>query len=194
MLMEYLQSYGLCFLELTFVLVALMLLHSLKHVIGTASFYLAMGVVMGFAQFVNAAGLNVAPSGSVSGLAVSLGSSILFAPFMAAVLMVYIVDGTLEAQRQLLQATRKSGWMIFVALAIEPFEIKGTPDLVRTGVKIAGAWHYNLNDYPKLMQVIRESPVIDKLISHVFGFSQVQEAFETSASHESAKVMLEPWA
>jgi L-iditol 2-dehydrogenase len=101
--------------------------------------------------------------------------------------------GTLEAQKLLLRATRKRGWMIFVALAIEPFEIKGTPDLVRTGVKVTGAWHYNLNDYPKLMQVIRESPVIDRLISHVFGFSRVQEAFETSASHESAKVMLEPW-
>jgi len=102
--------------------------------------------------------------------------------------------GTLDAQRLLLKATRFSGWMIFVAWANEPFEIRGTRDLVQTGVKLAGAWHYNLNDYPKLMQVIRESPVIDQMITHVFGFSQVQLAFETSASHESAKVMLEPWA
>jgi len=80
-----------------------------------------------------------------------------------------------------------------VALAVEPFEVKGTPDLVQTGVKLAGAWHYNLNDYPKLMQVIREAPGLDAMITHVFGFSQVQQAFETSASHESAKVMLEPW-
>jgi len=101
--------------------------------------------------------------------------------------------GTLEAQRLLLQATRAGGWMIFVALAVEPFEVKGTPDLVQTGVKLAGAWHYNLNDYPKLMQVIREAPGLDAMITHVFGFSQVQQAFETSASHESAKVMLEPW-
>jgi L-iditol 2-dehydrogenase len=101
--------------------------------------------------------------------------------------------GTTSAQRLLLKATRHGGWMVFVALAIDPFEVKGTPDLVQTGVKLAGAWHYNLNDYPRLMQVIRESPVIDRMISHVFGFSEVQQAFETSASHESAKVMLEPW-
>ncbi len=102
--------------------------------------------------------------------------------------------GTLAAQRLLLQATRRGGWMIFVALAIDPFEIKGTPDLVQPGVKLAGAWHYNLNDYPHLMRVIQEAPGIDGMISHVFGFSQVQQAFETSASHESAKVMLEPWS
>lgn len=102
--------------------------------------------------------------------------------------------GTLEAQKLLLSATRHGGWMIFVAWTPQPLEIKGTHDLVRTGVKLAGAWHYNLNDYPKVMQVIRESPAAEKLISHVFGFSRVQEAFEVSASHESAKVMLEPWA
>jgi L-iditol 2-dehydrogenase len=101
--------------------------------------------------------------------------------------------GTLEAQRLCLQATRYGGWMVFIAYAAEPFEIKGTPDLVQTGVKLAGAWHYNLNDTPKVMQVIAESPVIAGLIGHVFGFGEVQRAFETSASHESAKVLLEPW-
>jgi L-iditol 2-dehydrogenase len=102
--------------------------------------------------------------------------------------------GTLEAQRLLFSALRRHGTMVFVALALDPFEVRGTPDLVQTGITLAGAWHYNLNDYPKVMQVIRESPVIDHLISHVFPLDRIQEAFETSASHESAKVLLEPWA
>jgi L-iditol 2-dehydrogenase len=102
--------------------------------------------------------------------------------------------GTLEAQELLLSATRCHGHFVFVALADKPFGIKGTPDLVRTGITVAGAWHYNLNDYPHVMKVIRESPVADQIISHVFPFSQIQEAFETSASHQSAKILLDPWA
>ncbi|MGQ9731314.1 MAG: zinc-dependent alcohol dehydrogenase [Candidatus Zipacnadales bacterium] len=102
--------------------------------------------------------------------------------------------GTLPAQELLLKATRPKGHFIFVALAVEPLSIRGTPDLVQTGVTVAGAWHYNLNAYPRLMRVIRESPLIDGLVSHIFGFSQVQKAFEVSASHNSAKVILDPWA
>jgi len=101
--------------------------------------------------------------------------------------------GSLDAQRLCLRATRRMGRMSFVALAVEEFAIKGTPDLVQTGIKLSGAWHYNLNDYPKVMQVIRASPVIDRLISHVFPLSQVQEAFETSASLTSGKILLKPW-
>jgi L-iditol 2-dehydrogenase len=101
--------------------------------------------------------------------------------------------GSLDAQRLCLKATRRLGKMAFVALAVEDFAIKGTPDLVQTGIKLLGAWHYNLNDYPRLMQVIRQSPAIDQLVSHVFPFSQIQEAFETSASLTSAKILLKPW-
>jgi hypothetical protein len=43
------------------------------------------------------------------------------------------------------------------------------------------------------MQVIQESPIIDLLISHVMPMSKIQEAFESSASHETAKVILKPW-
>ena len=39
----------------------------------------------------------------------------------------------------------------------------------------------------------RESPVIDKLVSHIFPMSRVQEAFEVSASHDTAKILLHPW-
>jgi hypothetical protein len=43
------------------------------------------------------------------------------------------------------------------------------------------------------MRVIAESPLIDLLISHVLPMSQIQQAFELSASHETAKVILKPW-
>ena len=101
--------------------------------------------------------------------------------------------GSVQAQRLGLAATRKLGMVTIVALSLDDLPIKGTPDLVQTGIRLAGSWHYNLNDYPKVMKVIEESRLIDDLISHVFPMSRVQEAFETSASHESAKILLKPW-
>ena len=49
------------------------------------------------------------------------------------------------------------------------------------GLTLVGAWHYNLAKFPQVMQVIRESPVIDLLVSHVMPLGKVQEAFELQA-------------
>jgi threonine dehydrogenase-like Zn-dependent dehydrogenase len=65
--------------------------------------------------------------------------------------------------------------------------------MIRKGLALHGSWHYNLSLYPKVMQVIQESPVVDKLISHVMPMSQIQEALELSASHQCAKIILKPW-
>ena len=43
------------------------------------------------------------------------------------------------------------------------------------------------------MQVIQSSPVIMHLISHTFPMSQIQQAFEVSASQQNAKIILHPW-
>ncbi len=92
--MLYLYSYGQGFLELTFILVSLMLLHRLRQVIGSAPYYLCLGALLVFAQIVTATGLGIAhPS------LIRLGPVIFFTPFMALLLIMYIVDGTLEAQR-----------------------------------------------------------------------------------------------
>ena len=98
--MLHLNAYGLALLELSFVIVSLMLLHSLKQTVGNVSFYISLGAIMVFAQFVTAAGLNI--SNVYPGLDVKIGPTIFFTPLMAALLITYIVDGTLEAQRMIL--------------------------------------------------------------------------------------------
>ncbi len=95
--MIYVHAYGLAFLELTFVIVSLMLLHSLKQTIGNAGFYLSLGATLVFSQFVTAAGMNI--SHAYPGLNVNIGPTIFFTPLMAALLITYIVDGTTETQR-----------------------------------------------------------------------------------------------
>ena len=69
-----------------------------------------------------------------------------------------------------------------------------SPDMIRKGLKLFGQWHYSLNDFDKLMQVVRETrDRVDILISHKFPMSQVQEALTLSASRQCGKIVLDPW-
>lgn len=43
------------------------------------------------------------------------------------------------------------------------------------------------------MKVIEGSTLLDLLISNVYPMREIQAAFETSASHESSKIILKPW-
>jgi len=102
-------------------------------------------------------------------------------------------SGVVAAQRFCIDATRRLGQVTFIGECGDDLAIKISPDMIRTGLTLRGIWHYNLNLYPKVMQVIQESPVIDQLVSHVFPMSQAQQALEVSASHQCAKILLKPW-
>jgi L-iditol 2-dehydrogenase len=101
--------------------------------------------------------------------------------------------GTPEAERLCIDAVRRKGRVAFVGECGDPLTIRVSPDLLRKGLTVIGSWHYNLNDFPKIMKVIRESPLIGLLVSHVMPMSEIQEALELSASHETAKIILKPW-
>ncbi|MHB1295493.1 MAG: zinc-dependent alcohol dehydrogenase [Anaerolineae bacterium] len=101
--------------------------------------------------------------------------------------------GNPKAERLGIDATRRKGQVAYVGECGDELTIRVSPDLIRKGLKVMGSWHYNLNDYPAVMQVIQQSPLIDLLISHVLPMSHIQEAFELSASHQTAKVILHPW-
>ena len=66
-------------------------------------------------------------------------------------------------------------------------------DLIRKGLTLHGSWHYNLNLFPRVMQVIQRSPAVERLVSHVLPLRRIQEALELSAAGESAKILLKPW-
>jgi threonine dehydrogenase-like Zn-dependent dehydrogenase len=73
--------------------------------------------------------------------------------------------------------------------------VRISPDLIRKGLVLFGSWHYNMKDTPKLMRLIADSgPQLDRLISHRFPLTQVQQAWTTQVSGECAKVLLKPWA
>jgi threonine dehydrogenase-like Zn-dependent dehydrogenase len=43
------------------------------------------------------------------------------------------------------------------------------------------------------MEVIKESPVVEKLITHRFSFSSINDALAVSASHQCGKIIIDPW-
>lgn len=102
-------------------------------------------------------------------------------------------SGNVAAQRLGIDATRRKGQVTFIGECSEPLTLRASPDLIRKGLTLRGSWHYNLTHFPRIMHVIQESPLIPLLLSHVLPMSRIQEAFELSASHETAKVVLKPW-
>lgn len=89
----------LAFIELTLVMVLIMLLHSVKRLIGSPAFYLSLGLFLVLGQIVSAFGIQIDPG--IGGFTVDVGNVVLTAPFLVALLLIYILDGTLEAQRVL---------------------------------------------------------------------------------------------
>ena len=102
-------------------------------------------------------------------------------------------SGNVNAHRLCIDAARRGGKVAFVGTCHDETPIRVSPDLITKGLTLIGAWHYNLNDFPRLMKVIQGSPLLDLLVSHVIPMSQIQDAFEISASHQNAKIILKPW-
>jgi len=102
--------------------------------------------------------------------------------------------GAVSAHRLCIDAARRKGHVAFVGEGNEDTPFKASSDLIRKGLTLHGSWHYNLANFGDIMKVIRGSDVIGDLISHVLPMGEVQRAFEISASHDCAKIVLKPWA
>jgi threonine dehydrogenase-like Zn-dependent dehydrogenase len=100
-------------------------------------------------------------------------------------------SGTAEAKPFLLDAVRRKGRVAFVGWG---GQVEANV-LIAKGLALYGAWHYNLTNVGRLMWVIQDSPTqIDKLITHRFAMSRLQEAWELQLTGECGKIVLDPWA
>jgi L-iditol 2-dehydrogenase len=103
-------------------------------------------------------------------------------------------SGAPGAQRLLIDAVRRRGEVAFVGEAGD-LTLGVSRDLIRKGLTLHGSWHYNLAGVPRLMQVVRAcGPQLDRLVTHAFPMSRVQEAWELQATGNCGKVVLDPWA
>ena len=115
--MDIFTGYCLTILEMTFLLSGLLILHGLRRILGTAPFYVALGMLLVFSQIAGAAGLNLKLG--YPGLDYPLSSSVLTLPFLAILIVVYMVDGTLMAQRIIIGMMAALGiyvYLIFMTL------------------------------------------------------------------------------
>ncbi len=101
--------------------------------------------------------------------------------------------GMVQAQRLCIDVTRRKGKISLIGECGEDLAVKASSDFIRKGIALMGQWHYNRNGVFKIMKVISDSPVVEKLITHVFPMSKIQEALAISASHNCGKIILQPW-
>ena len=94
--MEIVNTLALIFLELTFVFVVMLLLFSQKKSIGESSFAIVMGAIWVLGTFLGGAELRFS---GLEELTFPITPVVIFVPFLAAMLMVYISDGVLPMQR-----------------------------------------------------------------------------------------------
>jgi threonine dehydrogenase-like Zn-dependent dehydrogenase len=102
-------------------------------------------------------------------------------------------SGQVSSERLCIDATRRRGRVAFVGECRDDLSIRVSPDLIRKGLTVVGSWLYNMGDYAKVMKVIRQSPLIDLLISHQLPMSQIQTGFGLLAQGEAAKIVVDPW-
>lgn len=102
-------------------------------------------------------------------------------------------SGNPEAERLCLDSVCERGRIAFIGENQGELSVLPSRQFIRRGLTLLGAWHFNMNDYPDMLKILRRSPVVPKLISHTFSFDQAQQAFETFFSGKAAKVILKPW-
>ena len=96
-LTEMLPALALCFLELSFLAVLIITMHSLRKVIGLTSYYMVVSFILVFAQLINAADISLVYE--FLDIQMNISSSLLLTTFMASLLITYTLDGPIAAQR-----------------------------------------------------------------------------------------------
>ncbi len=101
--------------------------------------------------------------------------------------------GIPERMRLLVDGVRRKGQIAFVGEAGE-FTLKISDDMIRKGLALHGAWHYNLGDIPRMMKIISDTlEKLDKLTTHTYPITEVEKAFKQQMGGQCGKVVLHPW-
>lgn len=140
-------SYGLIWLESTFILAFLLILHSLRKHIGSPPLFFTFGVIIVFAHFMASAGIRFLST--EEGVDLGVSSSAILIPSLAILLVIYIVDGTLSAQRIIIAEMAGFG-MLFYLRSIGMLECSA-PGFSNTHGMMADYFQNLLNNTTKHM-------------------------------------------
>ena len=110
--MELYLAIILSFLEITFIMVGILLLHFIRKKIGSAAFYITLGALFVFIQFISVTELKVIVG--YPGADFYIANSVLFLPLLAAVMIVYITEGTQATQKLIVGTLAFFGFYIYL--------------------------------------------------------------------------------
>ena len=99
-------------------------------------------------------------------------------------------SGNATAQRLGLDAMGPGGMVAWIGQNREPIPVNPTLDFINKGLTLLGAWHYNLNDWDEMAELLRRSAIAEEIITHEYPLGSVQEAFEQFVSGKAGKVFL----
>ncbi|MCF7791864.1 MAG: PAS domain S-box protein [Victivallales bacterium] len=110
--MELYLAISLSFLETTFIVLSILLLHFIRNRIGSAAFYITIGALFVFIQFISVTQLKVIVG--YSGGDFYIANSVLFLPLLAAVMVIYITEGTQATQKLIVGTLAFFGFYIYL--------------------------------------------------------------------------------
>jgi L-iditol 2-dehydrogenase len=103
-------------------------------------------------------------------------------------------SGTPEGQSLCGEAARIRGQIAFVGESpSSSISLAISRHLRRKGLRLHGIWHYPIPAFPRVLQVIRDSPVIGKMITHLFSLDEIPKALETQAGGQCGQILVRPW-
>ena len=92
----------------------------------------------------------------------------------------------------LMQATRRKGDLAFVGESGD-YTIQISDGMIRNGLHLHGIWHWNLGDAPDMLKMISEvGDSLDKVITHHFPISRIEDAWKLQMTGSCGKVMVYP--
>lgn len=101
-------------------------------------------------------------------------------------------SGVAAAQRLLIDATRRRGTVSFVGEAGKLI-IHVSRDMIRKGLNLHGAWHWNRRDADAMMAMIRAvGPSLDKQITHTFPLDRISDAWDLQMTGNCGKILVYP--
>jgi L-iditol 2-dehydrogenase len=107
----------------------------------------------------------------------------------------YAIDcsGNPDAMRLIIDVTARNGKIAFVGES-DNLTVKISDDLIRNGLTLYGIWHYNHSGISELFKLVSDrKSEMDKLITHKFPLSKVQDAWELQLTRQCGKVLILPW-
>ena len=73
------------------------------------------------------------------------------------------------------------------------YTIQISDGMIRNGLHLHGIWHWSLGDAPDMLKMISEvGDSLDKVITHHFPLSQIEDAWRLQMSGMCGKVMVHP--